>query len=92
MLQTSGLRRAGSAALDLAYVASGRVDGFWEFNLKSWDIAAGALIVMEAGGLVTDFSGNDKFLESGNIIAANPKMLQAMAKVITKTIPKNLCN
>lgn len=90
MLQTSGLRRAGSAALDLAYVACGRVDGFWEFNLKPWDIAAGALIVTEAGGIVTDFTGDDNFLKSGNIIAANPKMLQNMAKVISATVPKKL--
>jgi myo-inositol-1(or 4)-monophosphatase len=90
MLQTSGLRRAGSAALDLAYVAAGRVDGFWELNLKPWDVAAGALIVMEAGGIVTDFMGDDNYLESGNIIAGNPKMLQEMAKVITKTIPKEI--
>lgn len=90
MLQTSGLRRAGSAALDLAYVACGRVDGFWEFNLKPWDIAAGALIISEAGGLVTDFKGTDNFLKSGNIIAGNPKMLQAMAKIITKTVPQDL--
>lgn len=90
MLQTAGIRRGGSAALDLAYVAAGRVDGYWEFNLKPWDIAAGALIVMEAGGLVTDFTGDDNFLTSGNIVAGNPKMLQAMAKTISQTIPKEL--
>jgi len=90
ILKTAGLRRGGSAALDLAYVAAGRVDGYWEFNLKPWDIAAGALIVMEAGGIVTDFTGDDNYLTSGNIIAGNPKMLQAMAKIITKTTPKEL--
>lgn len=88
MLQTAGIRRAGSAALDLAYVACGRVDGYWELNLKPWDIAAGALIVSEAGGLVTDMVGSDKFLESGNLIAATPKMLKAMAQVISTTLPK----
>ncbi len=92
ILKTAGIRRAGSAALDLAYVACGRVDGYWEFNLKEWDIAAGALIVMEAGGLSTDFAGGDNFLESGNIVAASPKMLQAMAKVIGQTVPKELRN
>lgn len=90
MLKTSGIRRAGSAALDLAYVACGRVDGYWELNLKTWDIAAGALIVAEAGGLATDFAGGENYLESGNIIAANPKMLRTMAKVITQTITKDL--
>jgi len=88
MLNTAGIRRAGSAALDLAYVACGRVDGYWELNLKPWDIAAGALIVQEAGGLVTDFKGGNDFLKSGNIIAGNSKMLKAMAKIIGQTIPE----
>lgn len=90
MTSTSGIRRAGSAALDLAYVACGRVDGYWEFNLKPWDIAAGALIAQEAGGLVTDFSGGENFLDSGNIIAANPKLFKEMAQTITKTVPAEL--
>lgn len=88
MLQTAGIRRPGSAALDLAYVACGRVDGYWELNLKPWDIAAGALIVTEAGGLVSDMVGGGNFIESGNIIAANPKMMKAMAQVISNTLPK----
>lgn len=79
---TSGQRRAGSAALDLAYVAAGMVDGYWEFNLKPWDIAAGYLMVKEAGGLVCDFEGGQEMLESGNIIAANPKLISAILKVI----------
>ncbi|RTL01536.1 MAG: inositol monophosphatase [Proteobacteria bacterium] len=79
---TAGQRRAGSAALDLAYVASGKVDGFWEFNLKPWDIAAGYLLVKEAGGLVCDFDGEQKMLESGNIIAANPKLVTQILKTI----------
>jgi len=87
---TAGVRRAGSAALDLAYVAAGRVDGFWEFNLKPWDIAAGALIVKEAGGLSTDFKGGDDFLKNGNILAANPKLYKEMAQTIAKTIPTDL--
>jgi len=90
MTATAGIRRPGSAALDLAYVACGRVDGFWEMNLKPWDIAAGALIIKEAGGLATDFKGGDKFLESGNILAANPKLYKEMAQTIGKTIPTDL--
>ncbi len=69
--KTSGIRRAGSAALDLAYVAAGRFDGFWEFGLNVWDIAAGTLLIQEAGGLVSDMEGGHHFLESGNIVAAN---------------------
>lgn len=88
MLKTAGIRRPGSAALDLAYVAAGRVDGYWEMNLKPWDIAAGALIVQEAGGFVTDLQGGNNYLKSGNIIAANPKMLKHMAKITTETIPE----
>lgn len=87
MTTTAGIRRAGSAALDLAYVACGRVDGFWEFNLKQWDIAAGALLITEAGGLVTDFKGGENYLESGNIIAANPKLYKEMAQTISRTVP-----
>lgn len=70
----AGLRRAGSAALDLAYVACGRLDGYWESNLQSWDIAAGSLLVLEAGGLVTDLQGNEKYLETGNICVGTPKI------------------
>lgn len=81
-LTTAGIRRGGSAALDLAYLAAGRLDGFWEIGLKEWDIAAGILLVQEAGGVVTDFNFRDNYLASGNIIAGNPKMHQAMFKVI----------
>jgi myo-inositol-1(or 4)-monophosphatase len=84
LLSTSGQRRAGSAALDLAYVAAGMVDGFWEFNLKPWDIAAGYLLVKEAGGLVCDFNGGQEMLDSGNIIAANPKLVSPILKIIQK--------
>lgn len=82
--QTAGARREGSAALDLCSLASGRFDGFFEFNLKPWDIAAGALIVQEAGGIVTDFQGNASWLETGNIVAANPKVLAQMLQIIAK--------
>ncbi|AXQ16366.1 MULTISPECIES: inositol-1-monophosphatase [Shewanella] len=74
------LRRAGSAALDLAYVAAGRVDAFFELGLKPWDIAAGDLIVREAGGTVTDFSGGHNYLLSGNIVAGAPKATSLLVK------------
>ena len=76
--KTSGIRRAGAATLDLAYVAAGRLDGFWEFGLAPWDMAAGCLLITEAGGLVGDFSGNNTYLESGNIIGANPKLFSQL--------------
>ena len=68
---TAGVRRFGAAALDLAFVASGRFDGFWEFGLNRWDIAAGILLVREAGGFVTDAAGGTNVLESGDVVAAN---------------------
>ena len=76
------MRRPGSAALDLAYVAAGRLDGFWEMGLAEWDMAAGALLVLEAGGLVGDFAGGDNFLVSGNIVGANPKVFNALLQTI----------
>lgn len=84
--QTAGIRRAGAAALDLAYVAAGRLDGFWEIGLQPWDIAAGALLVQEAGGLISDFDGGNEWMESGRIVAANPKCLKAMLQVIRPTL------
>jgi myo-inositol-1(or 4)-monophosphatase len=87
---SAGLRRAGSAALDLAYVAAGRLDGFWEIGLMEWDMAAALLLVKEAGGVVTDFSFNDKYLESGNVIAASPKMHQIMYQLIEPHVTDNL--
>ena len=77
----SGIRRLGSAALDLAYVAAGRYDGFWEGYLQLWDIAAGVLLVQEAGGLVTDLNGKDSHLFSGNVLAANAMVHADMLKV-----------
>lgn len=79
----AGIRRAGSAALDLAYVAAGRFDGYWEFNLHPWDIAAGILLVREAGGVVIDLDGQDDSLNTGDVIAANPKITHAMFKAIS---------
>ncbi|AEG31005.1 inositol monophosphatase [Thiomicrospira cyclica ALM1] len=90
MTETAGVRRAGSAALDLAYVACGRVDGYWEFNLKSWDIAAGILLVQEAGGRSSDFAGGDNQLTSGNVLAANPKLFKHLVQGVSKHIRSDL--
>ncbi len=78
----SGVRRPGAAALDLAWVAAGRTEGFWEIGLSPWDMAAGALLVREAGGLVGDFDGEDRYLESGNIVAANAKLFSALLQAL----------
>ncbi|MCH1553526.1 MAG: inositol monophosphatase [Luminiphilus sp.] len=80
--QSMGIRRMGSAALDLAYVAAGRMDGFWEAGLNAWDVAAGILLVRESGGLVTDFNGSDAVLDGGDIMSANPKLLRQIAGAI----------
>ncbi|WP_448569025.1 inositol-1-monophosphatase [Thalassotalea ganghwensis] len=80
--KTSDMRRAGSAALDLAYVAAGRVDGFFELGLKPWDTAAGELLVVEAGGLVTDFTGGHNHGTSGNIVASSPRLLKEIVQDI----------
>jgi myo-inositol-1(or 4)-monophosphatase len=82
MKTTSGVRRAGAAALDLAYVACGRYDGFWEKGLSPWDMCAGALLIREAGGLVGDYQGNDGFLDKGEIVAANSKIFAALLKTL----------
>jgi len=83
--KATDVRRAGSAALDLAYVAAGRLDGYWESGLQSWDIGAGALIVREAGGLVTDYSGEANFLENGEVVAANPRMISDLLRTLQAT-------
>jgi len=80
--RVSGIRRAGSAALDLAYVACGRCEGFFEIALSPWDMAAGSLLVKEAGGMVTDFGGGSDYLSSGNIIVANPAFHGEMVKEV----------
>ncbi len=80
--RTAGIRRPGSAALDLAYVAAGRYDGFWEIGLAPWDMAAGCLLITEAGGLVGDLEGNETQLDSGQIIAGNPKIFGQLLQVI----------
>jgi len=79
---TSGVRRAGSAALDLAHVAAGRFDGFWEAGLSQWDMAAGVLLIREAGGLVCDYDGGQDYLNTGNIVAANPKIFEDMMTIV----------
>jgi myo-inositol-1(or 4)-monophosphatase len=89
-LATAGLRRPGSAALDLAYVAAGRTDGFWEIGLSEWDCAAGALLVTEAGGTVTDLAGGKTFLETGNLIAGNLKVHRAMLDLLTPHLSDQL--
>lgn len=80
--KTAGIRRAGAAALDLAYVATGRLDGFWEFGLKEWDIAAGALLIQEAGGIIKDPYGEDGYLTGGDVVAGNPKVLEGLLESI----------
>nr|VFJ70287.1 MAG: myo-inositol-1(or 4)-monophosphatase [Candidatus Kentron sp. FW] len=93
---SAGIRRAGSAALDLASVAAGRFDGFWEFGLHSWDMAAGALLIQEAGGIVGGLGNTEDYLKSGNIITGNLKIYDAMTQVIRPYerffAPKTLSN
>ncbi|MBA1274370.1 type III secretion system regulator SuhB [Stutzerimonas azotifigens] len=88
--QTAGLRRAGAASLDLAYVAAGRYDAFWEFGLSEWDMAAGALLIQEAGGLVSDFNGGHDFLEKGQIVAGNTKCFKAVLTAIQPHLTPSL--
>ncbi|HAT7071847.1 TPA: inositol monophosphatase [Legionella pneumophila] len=82
----AGVRRTGSAALDLAYVASGRLDGFWEFGLRPWDIAAGALMVREAGGLISDVQGGEDFLKYGDVVAGTPKVFKSLLQTISPVL------
>lgn len=79
---TAGIRRAGAASLDLAYVACGRLDAFWEFGLKNYDMAAGALLIQEAGGLCSDFMGGHDFLDKNQVVCGNPKCFKEMLKRI----------
>ncbi len=89
-IATAGIRRAGAAALDLAYVACGRLDGFWEIGLQEWDMAAGVLLIQEAGGVCTDFSFNNDYLQTGNLVTGNPKMHQMMFKLIEPHVNEKL--
>src|SRR5471030_766916 len=88
MEQTAGVRRAGAAALDLAYVAAGRLDGFWEIGLCAWDMAAGSLLIQEAGGLVSDFEGDGNYLECGNIVTGTPKVFTPLLQLVAAHHPK----
>lgn len=90
--QTAGIRRPGSAALDLAFVAAGRLDGFWEIGLNTWDMAAGVLLIQEAGGLSSDFSGGNNHLESGNLVSGNPKVFAEILKAIRPHVTPDLAN
>jgi myo-inositol-1(or 4)-monophosphatase len=81
---TAGVRRPGAASLDLAYVAAGRLDGFWELGLKPWDMAAGALMIVEAGGMVADIKGGDDFLHTGEIVAGSPRVFDALRRALPK--------
>jgi len=82
MGEVAGVRRMGTASLDLAYVAAGRCDGFWEMGLKPWDIAAGIILVREAGGFITELDGGKNFMVSGNVVAANPKLHKQLLSLV----------
>jgi myo-inositol-1(or 4)-monophosphatase len=86
MGETAGVRRFGSAALDLAYVAAGRMDGFWEESLSAWDVAAGILMIREAGGFVTDKAGGSSMLDSGEIVTGNEAIHRALLKTLKKPV------
>jgi len=84
--QSSGIRRLGVASLDLAYLAAGRFDAFWEMYLKPWDIAAGVLLVKEAGGIISDFNGGDDYMSSGHVVCATPKLFKPTLQVVQKNL------
>ena len=86
MAVSGGVRRFGSAALDLAYVAAGRFDGFWESNLQPWDIAAGIIIVREAGGMITEINGRDSMLQTGSVLASNPNLYKELGQTIINIV------
>ncbi|MCB1924215.1 MAG: inositol monophosphatase [Gammaproteobacteria bacterium] len=88
--ESAGIRRPGSAALDFAYVAAGRLDGFWELGLSAWDFAAGALLVQEAGGVVSDIRGGSRHLETGNVIAAGVRLHREMVDLIRPHVPGDI--
>lgn len=90
MKGSCAVRRAGSAALDLAYVASARLDAFWQIGLGRWDMAAGALLITEAGGLVGDLEGNESYMESGSLVAGTPKVFAEMVRLIAPHLTAQL--
>lgn len=89
MAEVAGLRRTGSAALDLAWTAAGRFDGYWERNIQPWDIAAGAVLVREAGGFVSDVDGSDRMLDTGNVLAGNAAIHKALLGVLNHGATKS---
>jgi len=89
---TSGVRRPGAAALDLCYVAAGRLDGFWEAGLSAWDLAAGGLIIREAGGIISGLDGSENYLETGHVLAGTPKIYAGLAKLCASEIKAVLHN
>lgn len=86
MAEVSGVRRLGSASLDLAYVAAGRMDGFWETGLSAWDVAAGILLIREAGGFMSDFAGGQNMLDGGSIVVGNEIIQRALLKTVRKPV------
>ncbi|MDH3553157.1 MAG: hypothetical protein OER22_11130 [Gammaproteobacteria bacterium] len=83
---TSGVRRPGAAALDLAYVAAGRLDAFWETGLAPWDLAAGSLLIRESGGIVSGLDGSEDFFDTGHVLTGTPKIYKDLAKLCTAEI------
>ena len=83
---TAGVRRPGAAALDLCYVANGRFDAFWETGLKAWDLAAGSLIIREAGGIISELDGGENYLETGHVLTGTPRIYRALAKLCASEI------
>jgi len=92
MHKTAGIRRPGAAALDLAYVAAGRLDAFWEIGLSPWDMAAGSLLITEAGGLIGDLTGEAAFMQTGNIVGGNPKVFAQILQIIAPHLNATLQN
>ena len=88
--RTAGMRRPGAASLDLAWVACGRIDGFWELGLSPWDMAAGTLLITEAGGLVGDLSGEPGYMKIGNIVGGNPKIFAQLVQLIAPHLSASL--
>jgi myo-inositol-1(or 4)-monophosphatase len=88
MGEVAGIRRLGSASIDLAYVAAGRFDGFWEEYLSPWDVAAGVILIKEAGGFVSDLTGGSDFIEGGSIVAGNEHIHKALVEVANRPVPK----
>ncbi|MBN1768473.1 MAG: inositol monophosphatase [Prolixibacteraceae bacterium] len=89
MEKTSGIRRPGSAATDLCYIACGRYDAFWEYGLHAWDVAAGAFIVQQAGGRVCDFNGSNTYINNGNIIACNAEYFDKFYEIVNRHLGEN---